>query len=117
MVSDQLINTIIGIYSNQPLLLAMQLINMLIALIIAKSLIEYAIQLQGRSLSRTMRFLAYAFLIMAGIMVIRVLSALPWFPWDPVEEIAIAFFLFATAYAVWTMKESIQAYSQLKNRR
>ncbi len=117
MMEDQLINTIIGVYSANPLLTAMQLINFFFAVIIARALINYAFQLQGKSLSFTMRYLAYAFLIMAGITVIRILSMLPWFNWAPVEEIANAFFLFTAAYAIWTMKETVQAYSQLKSRK
>jgi hypothetical protein len=116
-IENQLLNTIITIYSSQPLLTLMQLINLIFAVVIARALINYAIQLRGKSLSFTMRYLAYAFLILAGLMLIRILSALPWFNWAPAVEIATAFFLFASAYAIWTMKETVQAYSQLRNRR
>lgn len=114
MAVNEVISTLFLIYSSNPLLTFLQLANLLISIFIAKKLIGYAVRLRGKSLSFALRYLAYAFFIVALISIIQLLSPMPWFDWNIIEEFAFLFFLLVANYAVGHIARTVEVYAQLK---
>ncbi|MEM0438314.1 MAG: hypothetical protein QXU54_03370 [Candidatus Micrarchaeia archaeon] len=109
----ELVDTIVGIYSARPLHTLIHLANLIISLMIAKTLVGYAVEMRGRSLSYSLRYLAYAFVVLALISISQLLSPLPWFDWELTEAIAYLVFLLMSLYAVGHIAQTVEAYSSI----
>ncbi len=116
MVQEGLIDIIIGIYTARPAVTIIQIINLILAVLIATKLINYAVALKGKSLSFALRYLAYAFFLLALIAIVQFLSVLPWFEWDVVQGIAMLVFLLIASYAINHLAETVRAYSDIRKR-
>lgn len=116
MPFNEIVNVLAPIYLSNPPLTLLRVVNLLISLFLANKLIGYAIKLKGKSLSYALRYLSYAFIIIALICVIQLLSVMPWFDWDVVEEIAFLLFLAISSYAILHLARTVEAYSHLRVR-
>ncbi len=114
MPFNEMMDVLIYIYMSNPLLTMVRLVNLFISLFLAKMLIGHALKLKGKSLSYALRYLSYAFLIMAMISIIQLLSATPWFDWELVEGVSFLLFLAISIYAIMHIARTVEAYSHLK---
>lgn len=116
MAQEGILEVVLGLYTANPIVTLLQVINIVFAFAVALRLINYAVALKGKSLSIMLRYLAYAFLVIALIAIVRFLSPLPWFDWDIVEGIAMLVFLLISHYAISHLTETVQAYTAIRKR-
>ncbi|MGB9635541.1 MAG: hypothetical protein ACP5H8_01395 [Candidatus Micrarchaeia archaeon] len=110
------IDVLIGVYIAHPFLTLLYMLNLFLSLIIAHRLVRYAIDLKGGTLSFALRYLSYAFTVLALVSIAKLLSAIPWFDWDLVSELAFTVFLLIVGYAVMHIAQTVSVYSQIKRR-
>lgn len=109
----ELVDTIVGIYLARPLHTIIHLANFIMSLVIARTLVGYAVEMKGKSLSYSLRYLAYAFVVLALISLSQLLSPLPWFDWELTEAVAYLIFLLMATYAVRHIAQTVEAYSSI----
>lgn len=110
------LDILISVYIANPLLTLLYLLNLFLSLLIAYRLIRYAMELKGGTLSFALRYLSYAFLVLALVSVAKLLSAIPWFDWALVNEIAFTIFLLIVGYAIVHIAQTVAVYSEIKKR-
>jgi hypothetical protein len=110
------IDVLINVYLANPLLTLLYLLNLFLSLIIAHRLVRYATELKGGTLSFALRYLSYAFLVLALVSVAKLLSAMPWFDWALITEVAFTIFLLTVGYAIAHIAQTVSIYSQMKKR-
>ncbi|MBI5159199.1 hypothetical protein HY992_03705 [Candidatus Micrarchaeota archaeon] len=98
------------IYSTNTDVLALEAINILLALYLVYVALRVTLKAQKGSLAVTMRLLAYAFIAFLAHEIIGVVMHIPSIRWNLLQTFTETVFLAVFIYAIRQFKTTIDAY-------
>jgi len=96
--------------------LLIELLNLFLIALLVNRLLDFALKAQGRTLATTLRYLAYAFVALAGAILVGLMEPVGGIRWNLLFAFAQSVFIVSAFFALNHLKESMAAYEHLLKR-